>query len=163
MARNFVPGAQRWLPGKVVEKEGSVMVKVKLDDGRTWRRHVDQLIRSQLIEPGLVTSQDTAQEDMDPLTMPSEPPAIEPPMIAVPPIAEPPVVAEPTALDLPAAVTTEHDSVTPPTTEDDCGSRTRSPELGDAPPPTGGAQNNPPPTQPRRSVRTRDHPDRLGW
>ena len=41
-AKNYGPG-QRWLPGKVVEMEGSVMCSVELTDGRIVRRHFDQL------------------------------------------------------------------------------------------------------------------------
>ena len=41
-AKNYGPG-QRWLPGKVVETEGSVMCSVELTDGRIVRRHFDQL------------------------------------------------------------------------------------------------------------------------
>ena len=41
-AKNYGPGP-KWLPGVVVELEGSVLVQVRLADGRMVRRHVDQL------------------------------------------------------------------------------------------------------------------------
>lgn len=47
LGRNFSSGP-RWLPGNVVEREGSMMVKIRLDDGRLWRRHIDHLLKSQL-------------------------------------------------------------------------------------------------------------------
>ena len=47
LGRNFSSGP-KWLPGKVVEREGSMMVKIRLDNGRIWRRHIDHLLKSQL-------------------------------------------------------------------------------------------------------------------
>ena len=51
--RSFAPGESvyvknygsgpRWLPGKVVSTEGSAMYQIQLSDGRTVRRHADQL------------------------------------------------------------------------------------------------------------------------
>ena len=41
-ARNYGPGP-KWLSGVVVELEGSVLVQVRLTDGRIVRRHADQL------------------------------------------------------------------------------------------------------------------------
>ena len=41
-ARNYREGP-RWLPGRVVETEGSVLTQVKLTDGHLLRRHMDQL------------------------------------------------------------------------------------------------------------------------
>ena len=41
-ARNYGPG-EKWLPGVVVKLEGSVLVHVRLTDGRIVRRHLDQL------------------------------------------------------------------------------------------------------------------------
>ena len=40
--RNYAQGP-KWLPGTVVEMEGSVLLHVKLHDGRILRRHVDQV------------------------------------------------------------------------------------------------------------------------
>ena len=40
--KNYGPGL-KWLPGVVVELEGSVLVQVCLADGRMVRCHVDQL------------------------------------------------------------------------------------------------------------------------
>ena len=35
-------GQPKWLPGTIVEKVGSVMYRVQVND-KTWRRHADQL------------------------------------------------------------------------------------------------------------------------
>lgn len=35
LCRNFATGP-KWLPDKVLEREGKTMVKIELDDGRTW-------------------------------------------------------------------------------------------------------------------------------
>ena len=61
MAKNFAAGT-RWLPGKIIKLEGNTMVKIELDDGRIWRRHMDHIIRTTL----------TIDEDneYDPSTMP---------------------------------------------------------------------------------------------
>ena len=40
--KNYGPGP-KWLPGNVVETEGSVMYQIQLPDGRRVRRHADQL------------------------------------------------------------------------------------------------------------------------
>ena len=46
MGRNFADGP-KWLPGKVLKGEKTI-VKVKLDEGRIWHRHVDHLFPSQV-------------------------------------------------------------------------------------------------------------------
>ena len=40
--KNFGEG-NRWLAGKVVQKEGAMMFRVKIEDGRMVRRHKDQV------------------------------------------------------------------------------------------------------------------------
>jgi hypothetical protein len=40
--KNYSSGP-RWLPGKIVGTEGSVLYQIQLSDGRTVRRHADQL------------------------------------------------------------------------------------------------------------------------
>ena len=40
--KNYGPGP-KWLPGNIVETEGSVMYQIQLSDGRMVRRHADQL------------------------------------------------------------------------------------------------------------------------
>ena len=47
MSRNFAAGPN-WMPGVVLACEGKMMVKIKLDDGRVWRRHVNQILKSQV-------------------------------------------------------------------------------------------------------------------
>ena len=43
LARNYGQGST-WLPGVVVGVDGPVSFVVRLHDGRTWRRHADQLL-----------------------------------------------------------------------------------------------------------------------
>ncbi len=83
MGRNFAAGP-KWLPGKVVEREGETMVKLKLDDGRTWRRHVDHVLQSQL-----PTENESVPLEDDPLTAPSEE---QSPEVAVGETGEPRVI-----------------------------------------------------------------------
>ena len=71
-SRNFADGP-KWLPGKVLEG-GKTIVKLKLDDSRIWRRHVDHLLPSQV----QIESESIDQEcapllslDNDPLVAPS--------------------------------------------------------------------------------------------
>lgn len=41
-ARNYI-GKEKWLFGRISERIGTLHYKVCLDDGRTWKRHVNQL------------------------------------------------------------------------------------------------------------------------
>ena len=41
-AKNYGPGPA-WLPGQVVEVSGAVLYTIMLEDGRSVRRHVEQL------------------------------------------------------------------------------------------------------------------------
>lgn len=43
--RNYSGGA-KWKHGRVTHRIGKLHYKVKLDDGRTWERHADQILRS---------------------------------------------------------------------------------------------------------------------
>ena len=43
-ARNYGVG-QTWSPGVIIGVDGPVSFVVKLEDGRIWRRHLDQLMR----------------------------------------------------------------------------------------------------------------------
>ena len=45
MARNYA-GTPQWLPGQVIAVAGPVLCQVTLADGRVWRKHQDQLIKS---------------------------------------------------------------------------------------------------------------------
>ena len=72
MGRNFATGVS-WLPGIVVEREGNNVVKIKLDDGRIWRRHVDHVIKSKVVtDIESACSRSATSMDIDPLTTPSE-------------------------------------------------------------------------------------------
>ena len=42
-ARNYARG-KTWLPGQVIAKQGPLSYTVKMQDGRVWRRHTDQII-----------------------------------------------------------------------------------------------------------------------
>ena len=42
-ARNYARG-KTWLPGQVMVKQGPLSYTVKMQDGRVWRRHTDQMI-----------------------------------------------------------------------------------------------------------------------
>ena len=41
MAHNF--GSPKWLPGTISQQCGPVTFEVKLEDGRLWKCHTDQL------------------------------------------------------------------------------------------------------------------------
>ena len=45
MVRNYA-GTPRWLPGQVTSILGPVSYQVSLTDGRSWRRHQDQLLKA---------------------------------------------------------------------------------------------------------------------
>ena len=45
MACNYA-GTAQWLPGQVTAVTGPVSYQVTLADGRVWRRHQDQLIKT---------------------------------------------------------------------------------------------------------------------
>ena len=66
-------GHPQWLPGIIDRQTGPVLYLVKLNDGRTWRRHVDH-IRIRTI-PETVTDYD----DIVPLTITLPPEQTESP------------------------------------------------------------------------------------
>ena len=47
VARNFAEGT-KWLPGSGTECDSVTSVKIRLDDGRVWRRHVAHVVYSQV-------------------------------------------------------------------------------------------------------------------
>ena len=63
-ARNYSSGP-KWLPGQVVQVEGSVLYHVKLKDGRVQRRHIDQL-RSRLPDSEDATRSSDTELDSGP-------------------------------------------------------------------------------------------------
>ena len=70
MAHNFGSG-NKWLPGKIVSKEGRNVVNIELTDGRIWRRHIDHVIVNKTQENKNESfSRPQGEESMDPLTMP---------------------------------------------------------------------------------------------
>ena len=72
MARNFGSG-NKWLPGKIVSKEGRNVVNIELTDGRVWRRYIDHVIVSKTQENKNENfSRPQSEESVDPLTMPGE-------------------------------------------------------------------------------------------
>ena len=79
-ARNF-SGGPKWLPGQVVQVEGSVLYRVKLKDGRIHRRHIDQL-RSRISDtedavPSSDTEQDGGPTDQETVSDPSSDPTTD--------------------------------------------------------------------------------------
>ena len=72
MSRNFADG-HSWVPGTVLEGDGTTAVRVRLDDGRIWRRHLDHVTPSQVVgEPEEQASQESPRvpPESDPLTTP---------------------------------------------------------------------------------------------
>jgi hypothetical protein len=71
------------MPGVVLECEGKTMVKIKLDDGRVWRRHVNHVLKSQVLLGADTSSQDRDIDpvpiECDPLVMPSDEGTVESP------------------------------------------------------------------------------------
>lgn len=49
-ARNYLSGA-KWVPGVVTAVTGPLSYRIETEDGRTWRRHVDQLRRRSAAGP----------------------------------------------------------------------------------------------------------------
>jgi hypothetical protein len=43
--RNY-GGGSKWKQGKIAQRIGKLHYKITLDDGRTWERHIDQILRS---------------------------------------------------------------------------------------------------------------------
>jgi len=58
-------GYPDWLPGIIEKQTGPVSHLVKLNDGHTWRRHVDH-IRIRTVKETLIT--DTDSDDIVPFT-----------------------------------------------------------------------------------------------
>lgn len=55
LVRNYSRGA-KWLPGVIVKRTGPVSFLIKLPDGQVWRRHRDQMRKSNVrleMEPQL--------------------------------------------------------------------------------------------------------------
>ena len=82
----------------MIEKLGEAMVKVELDDGRIWRRHLDHVTRSQISRGIPVPEQTNGPDDDD--TGPSEqsPPEQPPPdpSTSTEPVIDPPVMEQDT-------------------------------------------------------------------
>ena len=69
------------MPGVVLACEGKMMVKIKLDDGRVWRRHVNQILKSQVFVGTDASGhdRDPVPIECDPLVMPSDEETVETP------------------------------------------------------------------------------------
>ena len=68
LVKNLNTTGQKWIPGCIIEQAGPLSYIVKLEDGRTFRRHVDHLVkrfvcRSPSINP--TTLPDLAQDYSD--------------------------------------------------------------------------------------------------
>lgn len=53
MYRNYTHVGARWLPGKVIDKNGPSSYRVEANDGTVVNRHIDQLIQTKTKEPTL--------------------------------------------------------------------------------------------------------------
>lgn len=51
-ARDFLSNSEKWRFGYVTEKVGKLHYMVELDDGRLWKRHIDQLRSGPLLRSG---------------------------------------------------------------------------------------------------------------
>ena len=49
--RDYRDRSPKWIPGVIVEKTGSLSYRVKVGPGSIWRRHVDQLLASEISQP----------------------------------------------------------------------------------------------------------------
>lgn len=99
-AQNF-GGEPCWLPGQVTHITGPCSYRIQLDDGRTWRRHVDQLsgrtLPQRLIStPGTsLVNQDVHQPLPAPVIIPpSDTPGPKQPSICLPDVSAPAVAPE---------------------------------------------------------------------
>ena len=75
-ARKYSPGPM-WLPGEVVEKQGSALYTVLLTDGRRVRKHTDQLMTR-------VRPAETAHTESDASSGPEECDSVEYPTVVSP-------------------------------------------------------------------------------
>ena len=71
MGRNFMSGLT-WIPGIITECEGATVVKLRLDDGRIWRRHLDDVVACKLPEEQRGLAPSTLSYKNDPLSAPAE-------------------------------------------------------------------------------------------
>jgi len=71
MGRNFMSGPT-WIPGIITECEGATVVKLRLDDGRIWRRHLDHVVACKLPEKQWGLAPSTLSYENDPLSAPAE-------------------------------------------------------------------------------------------
>ena len=49
--RDYRDRSPKWIPGVIVEKTGPLSYRVKVGPGSIWRRHVDQLLASEISQP----------------------------------------------------------------------------------------------------------------
>ena len=61
----------KWVPGIVVECEGNSNIKMRLDDGRIWRRHVDHVVTTQVVSERNLVEPPAVSLERDPLTAPA--------------------------------------------------------------------------------------------
>ncbi|XP_058049786.1 uncharacterized protein K02A2.6-like [Ahaetulla prasina] len=59
-------GDPRWLPGQIEEVTGPRSYRVQLEDGRMWRRHVDQLRRRHMPPSNVPSNTDLAASNQPP-------------------------------------------------------------------------------------------------
>ena len=105
LARSYGPGPA-WRAGTVVDLMGDAMAGVRLDDGRVWRRHFDQLLPSPelSLSSESVTVPPPSPRDRTSVLPPGPP---EPRPVVVPP--PPPAPVSPPS-DVPSSVTAAADT-----------------------------------------------------
>ena len=122
-----------WLPGKVTEIHGSALYTILLNDGRSVRKHTDQLRMRFDNKDTLETSSDDSNDDIEgPLVSSKSDPTVATP--------------EPTS-------ESPHAPTHPENSETDVGGPTEGAERDSVPSPP----------EPRRSGRSRQPPDRYGY
>lgn len=73
VCRNFMDGP-KWVPGEVIERDTTTSVKVRLDDGRIWRRHLDHVLLSQVTTRcPVVSTEDLSTPPIDPARVEATP------------------------------------------------------------------------------------------
>ena len=81
-------GKSKWLCGVIVERTGPVSFRIRLDDGRVVRRHVDHVRRRRVSEREEMSVPEKEQSTELLLELPSELPAEEPVQIDPPDVLE---------------------------------------------------------------------------
>ena len=77
LRRSYVSNVGKWIPPTVLKKTGPLSYQVKLEDGRVWRKHIDQLLSRSEKPPASFVS-DVFDRNPEPL------PSVEKPRMDAP-------------------------------------------------------------------------------